>query len=43
MKLYPMEKFKKQYQKLPETIQELAQKQLAFLLRNPSLNIKKDE
>lgn len=44
MKLYPTEKFKKQYQKLPADIQALAQKQLAFLLSNPqhpSLNIKK--
>ncbi|SEM79981.1 hypothetical protein SAMN04489760_14916 [Syntrophus gentianae] len=44
MKLYPTEKFKKQYQKLPDDIQALAPKQLAFLLSNPkhpSLNIKK--
>lgn len=44
MKLSPTEKFKKQYQKLPTAIQELAKKQLEFLLTNPqhpSLNIKK--
>jgi len=44
MKLYPTEKFKKQYQKLPEAIQEQACKQLGFLLSNPhhpSLNVKK--
>jgi len=44
MKLYPTEKFKKQYQKLPSPIRDLAKKQLAFLLSNPqhpSLNIKK--
>jgi len=44
MKLYPTEKFKRQYQKLPLPIQELAKKQLAFLLTNPqhpSLNTKK--
>lgn len=44
MTLYATEKFKKQYQKLPEAIQEQAQKQLGFLLSNPhhpSLNVKK--
>jgi len=44
MKLYPTEKFKKQYRKLPPVIQDLVKKQLAFLLSNPkhpSLNIKK--
>lgn len=44
MRLYPTEKFKKQYQKLPSVIQETVNKQLDFLLKNPqhpSLNIKK--
>ncbi len=46
MKLYATEKFKKQYQKLPEAIQKEAEKQLDFLLSNPhhpSLHLKKME
>lgn len=44
MKLYPTEKFKKQYKKLPQQIKKATKKQLGRLLSNPkhpSLNIKK--
>ena len=44
MKFFRTERFKKQYQKLPQPIKKTAQKQLGFLLSNPdhpSLHIKK--
>ena len=44
MQIYRTERFKKDYQKLPQEIKKAAQKQLAFLLsdpNHPSLNMKK--
>jgi mRNA-degrading endonuclease RelE of RelBE toxin-antitoxin system len=44
MKIYRIERFKKDYQKLPLEIRKAAKKQLAFLFSNPdhpSLKIKK--
>ncbi len=44
MKFDRVERFKKQYQKLPQQIQRLTNKKLGFLLENfnhPSLRVKK--